>query len=104
MRQQQVTAYDLLVTAEWIAAVHEHIEKNAHRPDVQLRAIVWLAAKHLWRTVVESADELAELDAATIVGGRAEVDEFAVEVFVDNHVLVFNVAVHDVAQVQVGNC
>lgn len=44
------------------------------------------------------------MKAWPVEGGRAEVDEFDVEMFVDDHVFVFDVAMEDTIGVEVGHC
>ena len=73
--------------------------------DTLLRALVVPVAKQDFRTTV--FHRAAERSKRTFVVEErccAEINEFNVEPFVNDHIFIFDVAVHDAKRIEVGQC
>lgn len=77
------------------------VEENSERPHLKLRAEIFVAREHLRAAVLHGAAEGGEDDVLAEHRRRAEVDELAAEILVDDHVLVLQIAVDDVVLVEV---
>lgn len=84
-------------------AMHNDKKYNAEGEHVDLLALVGLALLDLGSHVCEGASEALEI-VNQLVGCISEVHEFKVEVGVDEDVLEFEVAVHNLLAVDVLKC
>lgn len=97
----QLSCKDLVNVIERILLVDKRVKQNTKCPNILRRSVVFLALQHLGRSVVKRPAEGIILSALAKIGGAAKVDQLHGAVLVQNHILILDVAMHNLVNMQV---